>query len=217
MNSEKSIVDFEHAEGRESNVGHADDSDLVSVLVASGWHVAVLTWWLGWTLLALTFPYPMVLPGGAIVSPSSWLSLFCSLALIVPCGILARTLVGRVPAPLAVAACASVPAGVIITGLLWCVPACAAIFVAALVVGALAIVIPRHTGGVGVLVHLCAVACVTSVGLVVTLAVGGQLCLRYSEAELVDVARDMLDENSNTSMLYTRWLDGMLWLRVHGY
>lgn len=270
-------------------------SGMLEDFVESGRYVTALTWWAGWALLSLALPYPMVLPGGAVASPASWLSLLVSLTLVVPCGLAARVIADHVPTSLAVAACACAPSGVVLVGLLWCVSACAVAIVVALTIGVIVFAVGRRTGGIGVMAPLCAIICAATAGLLLTLTVGGQMSLyrpellsagyartgdceghgplsdvaeglasavasadvghacdgvvvapyftgvdgilmrwgegpggeslllvsseylgSYSETKLEVLARDMLDKDADTAILYTRWLDGLLWLEATG-
>ena len=84
-------------------------ADVMRTLLHTPWYAVAITATIGFILLTRIVPYSQVLPGGAVVSPFSWLWLLCSAVFAVVCGLLAPILSRHVPFPLAMAACACAP------------------------------------------------------------------------------------------------------------
>ena len=153
--------------------------DVASLLLGSKWALALLTALAGNLALSLSAGYPLVLPGGAVASSPSILSLLASVALCLASGMLAPALARRVPVPLAMATCACLPVTAVLSPVTWGVPAFAVVPTVALACGALCWVLRRLRREGGVPVPSCVAALVGTALLVALLHAGGPMCARH--------------------------------------
>lgn len=132
-------------------------------------------------LFAPAHSYPMVIPGGCVVSSSSLMAHVFMAILIVASVMLGAFLSTRVAKPLAVLAGSALPLLLPLGTLLWGVPAAAAVVVLAVLAGAAywAVAFRRHGGSSLAVACVSIIICV--VGLVALLSFGKGLLQRYPD------------------------------------
>lgn len=133
------------------------------------------------SILNCIHEYPLILPGGFVASPISWLTTLLHFALVAFFGALAPTLAEHTSMPLAYAACACAPAAIVLTGCLWCAPAFILVACFSAACGLLLWACWFRFERRGIASSACTVVTVFALSIFALCPVGESLCTRYPD------------------------------------